>query len=64
MLLQNQLPIVYDQTVEVIFTVYISPCGHKADKAITSEQTEQVYNDVVLKFLGGQGQDGSTGKLI
>jgi len=26
MLLQNQMPLVYDQTVEVIFTVYISPC--------------------------------------
>jgi len=47
-----------------LYCLYISLYGYEADKAITSEQTEQAYNDVVLKFLGGQGQDGSTGKPI
>ena len=28
-------------------------CGHKADKAVTSERTQQGYDDVVPEFPGG-----------
>ena len=28
-------------------------CSHKADKAVTSEQTQQGYNDVVPEFPEG-----------